>query len=405
MQSRWFARLFFLAVATVAAAGGLGACTRWGQPGPVTPTIEPISSIYVDPNTGSDSTGNGSIQKPYKTMTKAVDTLASSKALSPGGVTIYLSSGDYNAAKGEKFPIVIPTSVTIDGTSYGRGLRNGTFIDGSGEDTLYEHIVNAPARSAYATLEIENAAGVTLNDVYVGDAKLSLPGSATYVSLDNMGTLSVTFATFGVAVAPAASNAGGILDAGGTLTCNSCVVHGNAFGIGALSVPVATASPYATGPSITLNHANGDSSIAAKGVDILTDGSVSVTANQEVFERSRYAYEDTIAPIVPVPIRGAIDFGGGVAQSSGGNVFIGARNTEISVTRRNVTISALDDTWNPGQQRANRNGRYRRTITFDPGASGKNVTIAHDASGSAVTVGPAPVPTPSITPSTSPTPT
>ena len=95
--------------------------------------------------------------------------------------------------------------------------------------------------------------------------------------------------------------------------------------------------------------------------------------------------------------------GGGAANSAGGNSFIGALTTEIYLKRRYETVNALDDTWNPRQQRANRNGQYAKKLTFGSGTSGKNVTIVKDALGSTVTVGPAIVPT--ATPSGSPGPT
>jgi hypothetical protein len=405
-MSRWFARLFFAVVAAMAVAGVVGgtACTRWGQPGPVTPTVAPLSTIYVDPTTGSDTTGNGSSTKPYKTLTKAVTVLASSKSLSPSGVTIYLSSGNYVAANGEKFPIVIPTNVTITGSNFGTGIATGTFIDGIGEDTIFEQIVHAPAHSAYTTLEVVPTASVSLGDLYVGVTKLSLPSSsAFYASFDGLGTVSVSDAGFGAGIPGAPRNVDGVIVPGGSFTCSSCIVAANDFGIGALTVPIATASPLA--PTITLSHATSDSVIAAKEVGILTDGSVNVTAAGEAFERGDYAYTDALKPVVPSTERGLIDFGGGAASSTGGNVFIGQRLTELWVTRPHEAVAAYGDFWNPNQQGANRGGQYPRDKIFSAGATGRNVTIRHLAIGSTVLVGPAPVPTPtpSITPSISPT--
>jgi hypothetical protein len=110
-------------------------------------------------------------------------------------------------------------------------------------------------------------------------------------------------------------------------------------------------------------------------------------------------------PIVQAPVHGTVDFGGGLADSPGGNIFLGAGISEISIVRRYETVTALDDTWNPLQQGAGGSGQYKRMKTFGSGASGKNVTILHNARGSTVTVGPAVVPTPSASPSTSPSPT
>lgn len=409
MRNPWLARFYFSLVGAVAFAAVLGGagCTRWGQPGPVVPTTEPLSTIYVDARNGSDATGNGSPTEPFKTLTKAIEVLGSSKS-SPSGVTIKLSPGHYNAAAGELFPIVVPTAVTISGSGYGGGARSGAFLDGSGEDTTFEHVVGAPPRTAYATLEIAAGAGVTLSDVYVGASQLRLPGSsAAYASLDVLGTAIVSDSTFGAGIVSTARNVDGVLVAGGSFTCSSCAVHANDFGIGGLSVPQPTLSPGALAPSITLNHTDADSTVSAKVVDLITDGSVDVTATGQAFERGEYAFEDAFPPVTFVAARGAVDFGGGAGASTGGNVFIGARIGEIEIVRRAEIVSALDDTWNPSQQGSNRNGQYAKKITFGSGASGRNVTIKHDAFGSTVTVGPAPVPTPtpSITPSSSPSPT
>ncbi|MGA7201931.1 MAG: hypothetical protein WBX26_08880, partial [Candidatus Cybelea sp.] len=92
MSRAWASRLFFSVVAAMGLAAVISgtACTRWGQPGAIPPSITPISSIFVNPVTGSDTSGNGTLAKPYKTFTKAVDVLAMSKSLS-SSVTINLS--------------------------------------------------------------------------------------------------------------------------------------------------------------------------------------------------------------------------------------------------------------------------------------------------------------------------
>jgi hypothetical protein len=408
MRSGWFARLFFAVVGALAVAGLVTgtACTRWGQPGPVTPTVAPLPQIYVDPVKGSDSSGNGSQSKPYKTLTKAIAVFVAAKAVTSQFV-INLDPGSYTAANGEIFPIVIPKTVTIKGTNYGHGEQAGTFIDGAGEDVIFEKLVHASPHTAYATLEVLPPAIVGFSNIYVGAAKFSPPGSNSfYATLDAIGTASASDSTFGVAFSANVKNLDGILVAGGTLSCTSCLIHGNDFGIGALTVPLPTASPYAAGPSIVLAHGDVDSTIAAKVFDIITDGSVSLNVSGEKFAQAQYAFSDSFSPVLPVPVRGAVDFGGGVTQSPGENAFIGARKTEIDIVRRNETVSALDDIWNPNEQGANRNGSYSHKIIFDNASpSGKNVAIVHSATGSTVTVGPAlvPTPSPSTSPSTPPT--
>lgn len=422
MLSGWFARLFFAVVAALAVAGVVSgtACTRWGHPGAVPATLAPISAIYVDAHTGSDTSGNGSATTPFKTLTKAVEVLVASKVTS--GITIHLANGNYDHANGEVFPIVVPKSVTISGNSFGSGPKNGAFINGYGEDTTFEKIVHAPPRSAFTTLEIVPPASVNLGDVYVGATKITLPKStAFYVSLNVFGTVSGSDAGFGSGVLSALRAIDGVMVAGGSFTCSSCQIRGNDFGIAGFSLippspspspttsptgpPTGSPPPYSSGPTITLSHAVGDSTISAKEVDITTDGSANVTVSGQAFERGVYAFSDAYPPVISTTFRGALDFGGGIAGSSGGNAFIGARTTEIFITRRGETASALDNFWNSNQQMANRNGLYTRMHVFGSGASGRNVTIRSAALGSTVTVGPAvvPTPTPSISPSASPT--
>lgn len=385
------------------------ACTRWGKPAPVPPTIAPLSAIYVDADTGSDTTGNGSSSKPYKTLTKAVEVLGAAKVISTTGVTIYLASGIYDAAKGEEFPIVVPRPVTISGNNFNSGIRAGTFINGSGEDKIFEELVHAPARSDYTTLEVPpGVTGVSFSDLYIGAAKLKLPNSgASYVSVDALGMLSAGDSSFAAGTVSRYPNVSGILVAGGTLDCDACQVHGNFFGIGGLSVPVASSTSAPSGspvpPSVSLTKSSGDAILSARVADILTDGSIDVSAQEQTFEQGRYAFEDGLRPVISVPTRGTLDFGGG-GTSTGGNIFIGARISEIGIVKTFEAVDALDDTWNPRQQGANRSGQYTRIHKFHAGVTGKNVTIVKSASGSIVTVGPAPVPTPtpSSTPSTSP---
>lgn len=408
MRSNVAARLFFAIVAAMAIAGVVGgtACTRWSHPGPLAPTTAPISALYVDAATGSDTSGNGGINSPYKTLTKAVAVLDAAKSLA-STVAIYMSPGDYDTANGEIFPIVVTKSVSINGSSYGSGVRNGSFIDGIGEDTLFESLVRAPAHTAYTTLEVAPPASVTLSGLYVGASKISLRGSQVfYASLDTLtSSVSGSPSSFGAGIVSTFRNIDGVIVPGGSFTCASCSIRGNDFGVGGFLVPVATSSPSSTGPSINLSRSSGDSTVSAKVVDVLTDGNVNVTAANTSFARAAYAYADAFKAIVSTSVRGAVDFGGGAASSPGGNFLLGARTTEMYVTRRFETVTALDDVWNPREQGANRNGSYLRTMTFSSGAAGKNVTIRRAATGSTVTVGPAPVPTPtpSASPSASPT--
>jgi Protein of unknown function (DUF1565) len=429
MHSAWLSRAFFLLVAAVGVTGlvsGLG-CTRYGKPGPIPPTLTPLAAIYVNARTGSDTSGNGSQTNPYKSLTKAVAVLTASKSLSSTGVAINLSAGNYGVANGEKFPIVIPLSVkvpiTITGSGYGVSAASGTFINGYGQDQALETLIHAAPRSAFTTLEAQVGTTVTLDALYIGASKaFHASANAKYASFDAMGSVSVTTSSFGVGGIAASSNVIGAIVPGGSFSCASCALRGNEAGILGFSVTVSPTSPPTTaspsppttsspppssiGPTISLSRATGAgaSTIVAREDNIATDGSVTLTVSGTTFEQARYGYVDSVTPIVPVT-PGGVDFGGGVADSSGLNSLIGARVTEISLTRRDETLSALGNTWNPGVQGANGSGQFVKVKTFGSGASGRNVTIAGYATGSTVTVGraPVPTPTPSVSPSTSPT--
>ena len=320
MRSNWVARCFFATVAVMAIAGVASgtACTRWSHPGPVVPTVAPLSAIYVDAATGSDTSGNGSQESPYKTVTKAVAVLDAAKSVA-SSVAINVGPGDYDVANGEIFPIVVTKSVTITGSNYGSGPHGGTFIDGFGEDKLFESLVHAPAQSAYTTLEIAPPANVSMGDVYLGASKISLRGSQSfYASLDVLvATFTANTSSFAAGIASTLRNLDGVIVPGGSFTCASCSVHGNDFGIGAFAVPVATSEPSPVIPTVALSHQSGDSTVAAKVVDVLTDGNVDVSAADTSFLRAAYAYADAFKPLIATNVRGVVDFGGGSGTIAG----------------------------------------------------------------------------------------
>ena len=81
-----------------------------------------LKLIYVNPTTGSNN-NSGSQQAPLKTITQAIKQAAS-------GTKIQLDEGNYNAASGEIFPLIVPFGVTIIGNEKNKG--SGIIINGSG---------------------------------------------------------------------------------------------------------------------------------------------------------------------------------------------------------------------------------------------------------------------------------
>jgi Protein of unknown function (DUF1565) len=66
-----------------------------------------LVTLYVNPTTGAD-TNSGAKDKPFKTITKALD-----KAVA--GQTVFLQAGTYSASSGEVFPLGMKSSVTLEG--------------------------------------------------------------------------------------------------------------------------------------------------------------------------------------------------------------------------------------------------------------------------------------------------
>ncbi len=82
------------------------------------------SVIYVNPQTGQDSTGAGNAEAtPYKTITNALN------QAQPGTV-IQLAPGTYNKDSGEQFPLLIKQGVTLRGDESSKG--QAVLITGSG---------------------------------------------------------------------------------------------------------------------------------------------------------------------------------------------------------------------------------------------------------------------------------
>jgi hypothetical protein len=414
----WFSRSFFVIVAVLAAGSLWSAqgCTRRGGSGTTPPTTTPQSTFYVNPVSGSDTTGNGTQATPYKTITKALAVVAKSSATN---LTISLAAGTYSTASGETFPLIVPTSVSIAGTLQSARKTSGiSYLSGYGEDKALETALNSAPATYYSTLVVPAAVtGVSLQNVYVGAANVTLASRQHYQSLDALGTVDAMHVSFGTSKTPHSVD-GGIIVPSGNLTCTACVVSGNLFAIEAFTAPTASSAP-----TLTLSGQISQSLIGGTLTGILTDGTATISAADQTFETTNYAYRDTLTPPTypptsPSPSPSAspttypsyspyptakIDFGS-PGGSAGGNLFNATKTTEIDVTQPGQTIQAYGNTWNRTQGADTRNGLYLRPQTFHTGDHGLNVTIT--GASSVVMVGPivtTPTPSPTPYPSTSPT--
>lgn len=395
----WLSRAFFFLVAAIAISGA--GCTRYGKPTPVAPTSSPLTTLDVNPVTGSDTTGNGSSEKPFRTLTKA---LAVVKNSTLSGLNVQLAPGQYNLKSGEKFPIIIPTGVSIDGSGYGTGFGTGSFVNGVGEDTALEKLLGSPSRTIFTTLEVSaTASSVALNNVYLGTLNLStVPTSDSYSSLDVLGSISVSRATLGAGTPfGARPKAVGVVVPSSSFGCVGCTINGGGVALLTFSLPNG-----ATPPNISLSGSPSQSHIGGS-TGIATDGTATIGASTQIFQSKKYGYQDTVKPIASPSgsiTLGAVDFGG-QSLSQGGNTFINIPISGVLVTIPTAQVYAEGNTWTPNVQGADSHGQYQRHHVFSAGTHGQNVTVAGSASGASVIVGPVvPSPSPTGSPTSSPGP-
>ncbi len=111
------------------------------------------SVIYVNPETGTDTTGVGTTEAaPYKTITFAL-------RQAQAGTVIQLAPGTYNSESGEQFPLLLKPGVTLRGDESSKG--QATLITGGGSYTSVTF-----ARQDITILAAENTtiAGLTVTN-------------------------------------------------------------------------------------------------------------------------------------------------------------------------------------------------------------------------------------------------
>jgi parallel beta-helix repeat protein len=87
-------------------------------------TNSQVNVLFVNPNGGDDSTGNGSESAPIKTITHAL-------RLANVNTVIMLSTGTYSAETGEEFPLMLKQGVSIQGNPNNQG--KDIIIQGGGD--------------------------------------------------------------------------------------------------------------------------------------------------------------------------------------------------------------------------------------------------------------------------------
>lgn len=103
------------------------------------------TDYHVDVVNGSNTTGNGTLAAPWKTITHAVNATS-------GFRRIVAAAGEYSSASGEVFPLALPSQVTLRGAGRDRTVLRGT----SGQ------VLVMPASAAGLPVDHPLLEGVTL---------------------------------------------------------------------------------------------------------------------------------------------------------------------------------------------------------------------------------------------------
>jgi uncharacterized repeat protein (TIGR01451 family) len=98
-------------------------------------------TVYVDPITGSDTTGTGSASAPWRSIKRAIQTVSA-------GDTISALAGTYSTATGETFPINLPPGVKLMGagrdvvTIQGQSSQPVIYIGSSSTDFFSDTLIS-----------------------------------------------------------------------------------------------------------------------------------------------------------------------------------------------------------------------------------------------------------------------
>lgn len=133
-------------------------------------------AVVIDPNkiyvaeSGSDSSGTGSRQNPYRTITYALSQVQSS-------MQIIIGPGQYTLGTGEAFPLVVRPGVTLTGAG-----RDSTYVIGPGGGHDLQGAVFSLDADA-ATIERMNISTADHNGIGV----LLLPGILVKIKENHIG--------------------------------------------------------------------------------------------------------------------------------------------------------------------------------------------------------------------------
>jgi hypothetical protein len=102
----------------------------------------PAADFYVDATSGSNVSGNGTKQSPWKTISFAVTGMP--LPAPAAGHTLHVNPGYYDTQAGELFPIQVPLGVRLVGAGYAQSV---IFGDGKAQVALLQFAAGADVRN------------------------------------------------------------------------------------------------------------------------------------------------------------------------------------------------------------------------------------------------------------------
>ncbi|MBI2840439.1 MAG: right-handed parallel beta-helix repeat-containing protein [Acidobacteria bacterium] len=147
-------------------------------------TVGAVSDIiYVDANRGSDASGNGTPDNPYRTMTKgcavAVGAAPMSAQNASATKTVLAAGGLYSADTGEVFPITVPAGTILRGAGSSRTviMGSGAYTSpGLGAINLAVRLGNASEIGSLKVVSTGGGTGVLVENVVATVTDCSITG-------------------------------------------------------------------------------------------------------------------------------------------------------------------------------------------------------------------------------------
>ena len=155
--------LLALTLPLIAACSHQGPVFKSGPP----PSVQFVSpyDIYVDAQNGDDVTGDGSVNNPYKTITKGLSVAQPSDS-------VKVAPGTYDVANGEQFPLEVPYLVSLIGDPDTRGGgATPTWIKGYGHLQAQAYVTIAAQETCQITgftITNDQSSGMFADDGYWG---------------------------------------------------------------------------------------------------------------------------------------------------------------------------------------------------------------------------------------------